>query len=381
MPTVTIDGEHARDFDDAITLERLPNGHYWLGVHIADVSHYVREGSALDTEAYERGTSVYFPERAVHMFPHELSTGLCSLNPQVDRLVQSCLMEVNAKGDVVRYELHDGVIWSDERMTYTAVDAILTQKDPATRERYAALVPMFEQMGALFEILNGRRRRRGSIDFDLPENKLVLDEAGRVSAVLASERNVAHRLIEEFMLLANETVAQHLADHGTPTLFRIHEAPDILKVEEFEEFISSLGHTLGVPSHSVQPKHFQKLVKAIEGTPEERAIAMLMLRTMQKARYDVSNLGPLRPGGEELLPLHLADPPLSRPGRAPLAAGRSGRASSPRSGCASGRRSCRKRPATPPTASAAPTRPSARSSSGRRSASWPTRSATSSRAT
>jgi len=291
VPTVTIDGEDARDFDDAITIERLPNGHYWLGVHIADVSHYVREGSALDKEAYERGTSVYFPERAVHMFPHELSTGLCSLNPQVDRLVQSCLMEVNAKGDVVRYELHDGVIYSDERMTYNAVNAILTEKDPATRERYAAMVPMFELMGELFETLNARRRRRGSIDFDLPENELVLDEAGRVSAVLASERNIAHRLIEEFMLLANETVAQHLSDHGTPSLFRIHEAPDVVKVEEFEEFISSLGHSLAVPSHSVQPKHFQKLVKSIEGTPEERAIAMLMLRTMQKARYDVSNLG------------------------------------------------------------------------------------------
>jgi ribonuclease R len=291
IPTVTIDGEDARDFDDAITIDRLANGNYWLGVHIADVSHYVREGSALDTEAYERGTSVYFPERAVHMFPSELSTGLCSLNPQVDRLVQSCLMEVNAKGDVVRYELHDGVIHSNERMTYTAVDAILTQKDPATRERYATLVPMFEQMGALFEILNGRRRRRGSIDFDLPENELVLDEAGRVSAVLASERNVAHRLIEEFMLLANETVAQHLADHATPTLFRIHEAPDPVKVAEFEEFVSSLGHTLGAPSHAVLPKHFQKLVASIQGTPEERAIAMLMLRTMQKARYDTANLG------------------------------------------------------------------------------------------
>ena len=291
VTTVTIDGEHARDFDDAITLERLPNGHYWLGVHIADVSHYVQEGSALDEEAYVRGTSVYFTERAVHMFPHELSTGLCSLNPQVDRLVQSCLMEINAKGDVVRYELHDGVIYSDERMTYTAVDAILTQKDPETRKKYAPLVPLFELMGELFEVLNARRRRRGSIDFDLPENELVLDEAGRVSAVLASERNIAHRLIEEFMLLANETVAQHLSDHGTPSLFRIHEAPDVVKVEEFEEFISSLGHSLATPSHSVQPKHFQKLVKAIEGTPEERAIAMLMLRTMQKARYDVSNLG------------------------------------------------------------------------------------------
>ncbi|HEY8550991.1 MAG TPA: ribonuclease R [Vicinamibacterales bacterium] len=291
VPTVTIDGEHARDFDDAISIERLPNGNYWLGVHIADVSHYVREGSALDREAYERGTSVYFPERAVHMFPAELSTGLCSLNPHVDRLVQSCLMEVNRKGEVVRYELHDGVIHSDQRMTYTAVNAILTDRDPATREQYRDLVPMFELMGELFHILNGRRRRRGSIDFDLPENELILDDAGRVEAVLASERNVAHRLIEEFMLLANETVAQHLADARVPTLYRIHERPDPLKVEEFEEFISSFGYSLGAPATAVQPKHFQRLVKRIQGTPEERAIAMLMLRTMQKARYDTVNLG------------------------------------------------------------------------------------------
>jgi ribonuclease R len=291
VTTVTIDGEHARDFDDAITIEKLPNGHFWLGVHIADVSHYVREGSPLDGEAYERGTSVYFPERAVHMFPSELSTGLCSLNPHVDRLVQSCLMEVNARGDVVRYELHDGVIHSDERMTYTAVNAILTDKDPEAIARYRPLVPMFEQMGELFRVLNGRRRRRGSIDFDLPENELVLDDAGRVEAVLASERNVAHRLIEEFMLLANETVAQHLSDANVPTLYRIHEKPDPLKVEEFEEFIASLGHTLNTPANAVQPKHFQKLVTRIQGTPEERAIAMLMLRTMQKARYETANLG------------------------------------------------------------------------------------------
>ena len=159
---VTIDGETARDFDDAISIERLKNGHYWLGVHIADVAHYVQEGSALDQEAYERATSVYFPERAVHMFPSELATGLCSLNPHVDRLVQSCLMEVTTKGDVVRYEIHDGVIRSDARMTYTKVNAILTQRDPATTAEYRQLVPMFELMGELFEILNARRHRRGS---------------------------------------------------------------------------------------------------------------------------------------------------------------------------------------------------------------------------
>jgi ribonuclease R len=291
LETVTIDGEDARDFDDAITIEKLPNGHYWLGVHIADVSHYVKEGSALDREAYERGTSVYFPERAVHMFPSELSTGLCSLNPHVDRLVQSCLMEIDARGQVVRYEMHDGVIHSNERMTYTDVNALLTERDPATIERYRDLVPRFELMGELFRVLNARRRRRGSIDFDLPENELVLDEEGRVEAVLAAERNIAHRLIEEFMLLANETVARHLAEAGVPTLYRVHEKPDPLKVEEFEEFIFSLGHTLAAPSNAVQPRHFQKLVERIQGTPEERAIAMLMLRTMQKARYDPANLG------------------------------------------------------------------------------------------
>src|SRR5213595_601590 len=176
MPTVTIDGEHARDFDDAITIDKLANGNYWLGVHIADVSHYVHEASALDREAYDRGTSVYFPERAVHMFPAELATGLCSLNPHVDRLVQSCLMEITRRGEVVRHEFHDGVINSDERMTYTAVNGILTDRDPELTKRYAALVPSFELMHELFHILNDARRRRGSIDFDLHEAELIMDE-------------------------------------------------------------------------------------------------------------------------------------------------------------------------------------------------------------
>jgi ribonuclease R len=291
VTTVTIDGEHARDFDDAITIARLPNGHYWLGVHIADVSHYVQEGSALDEEGYDRATSVYFPERAVHMFPSELATGLCSLNPQVDRLVQSCLMEIDKRGQVVRYEMHDGVINSNARMTYSDVNKILTDKDPETIERYRDLVPHFELMGELFEILNARRRRRGSIDFDLPEPEVVLDEKGQVEAILAAERNIAHRLIEEFMLLANETVAHHLFETNTPTLYRVHEAPDPLKVAEFDEFISSFGHGLGAAPNGVKPKHFQRLVQQISGTPEERAIAVLMLRTMQKARYDAANLG------------------------------------------------------------------------------------------
>ncbi len=291
VTTVTIDGEHARDFDDAITLEKLPNGHYRLGVHIADVSHYVKEGSALDEDAYERGTSVYFTERAVHMFPSDLATGLCSLNPHVDRLVQSCLMEVDGRGQVVRYEMHDGVINSDARMTYTDVNAILTDRDLTVIAKYEQLVPMFEMMYELFEILNARRRRRGSIDFDLPEAEVLLSEEGLIEAIVASERNVAHRLIEEFMLLANETVAGHLVANDVPALHRVHEAPDAKKVEDFEAFIEPLGYSLGGSGHALTPKHFQRLIDRMRGTPEERPIAALMLRTMQKARYDAVSLG------------------------------------------------------------------------------------------
>ena len=291
LTTVTIDGEHARDFDDAITIERLPNGHYWLGVHIADVSHYVKEGSALDEEAYDRGTSVYFPERAVHMFPAELATGLCSLNPHLDRLVQSCLMEVDARGTVVRYEIHDGVINSNARMTYTAVSAILTDRDEAVIAEYRDLVPMFELMRELFEILNARRRRRGSIDFDLPEAEVILSEVGQIEDIVALERNVAHRLIEEFMLLANETVAADLVGNDVPALHRVHEKPDAKKVEDFEVFITTLGYSLASRGQAATPKDFQKLIGRMRGTPEERPIAALMLRTMQKARYDATSLG------------------------------------------------------------------------------------------
>ena len=291
LVTVTIDGEHARDFDDAVSIERLSTGHYWLGVHIADVSHYVEEGSALDLEAYERGTSVYFPERAVHMFPPELATGLCSLNPKVDRLVQSCFMEVDAQGNVVRYEFHDGIIRTAERMTYTNVHAILAEREPVSRERYQALVPTFELMKELFRILNERRRRRGSIDFDLSETEVQLDAGGLVEAIIPAERNVAHRIIEEFMLLTNETVARYLEDQGGPGLYRVHEEPDVVKVEQFEEFISSFGHSLAAPLGALRPRHFQRLVEKIAGKPEEKPIAFLMLRTMQKARYDARNLG------------------------------------------------------------------------------------------
>jgi ribonuclease R len=289
--TVTIDGEHARDFDDAITIDRTERGHFLLGVHIADVAHYVQEGSPLDEEACDRATSVYFPDRAVHMFPPELATGLCSLNPRVDRLVQSCLMEVDRRGEVVRYEFHDGVINSDARMTYTEVNAILADRDPAVIARYAGLVTTFELMGELFEILNGRRRRRGSIDFDLAEPEVVLDANGLVEQIVRAERNIAHRLIEEFMLLANETVAGHLERLGVPTLYRVHEPPDPLKVADFEGFVTALGYSLAAPAGAVAPRHFQRLVERIRGKPEEKPIALLLLRTMQKARYDAANLG------------------------------------------------------------------------------------------
>ena len=284
LPTVTIDGETARDFDDAVTLETLPGGYWRLGVHVADVAHYVREGSALDASAYRRGTSVYFPERAIHMFPARLATGLCSLKPGVDRLVQSCLMEIDGQGGVVRHELRDGVIRSDARMTYAEVDAILTARDAAVRARYAALAPLLESMDAVARLLGARRAARGSIDFDLPEARLVLDEAGRVRDIAAAERNAAHRMVEEFMLIANETVARHLEDRG-PALFRVHEPPDPAKVAEFDGFAATLGHGLGAPPDQVRPRHFQRLLARLQGAPAGRPVARSMLQTMQKAHY------------------------------------------------------------------------------------------------
>lgn len=287
---VTIDGADARDFDDAVSVDLLDNGHYRLAVHIADVAHYVHEGSALDREAAERATSVYFPERAVHMFPSDVATGLCSLRPRVDRLVQSCVMEIDKRGRVVGASMHDGVIHSKARMTYDEVHGVL-EGDAALRGQYPALVPSFERMRDLFAILNERRRRRGSIDFDLPEADLVLNEQGTVEDILVLERNIAHRIIEEFMLVANETVAAYLDEHEVPTLYRVHETPDLLKVERFEEFISTLGYSLAAPLNVIQPRHFQKLVVKLRGKPEERPIATLMLRTMMKARYDPACLG------------------------------------------------------------------------------------------
>ncbi len=288
---VTIDGETARDFDDAVQVELLDNGNFLLGVHIADVAHYVAEKSALDREAFERGTSVYFPERAVPMLPERLSNGICSLNPGVDRLVQSVRIEVSPKGRVEKYELYDGVIRSAARMTYTEVRQILVDRDPDVMRRYEGLVPLFERMRSLYQILRARREKRGSIDFDLPEPEILLDVEGLVTGIVAAERNVAHHIIEEFMLLANDVVAGHLSGLDVPSLYRVHDKPEEDRVEEFEDFISGLGYRLRASSEALKPKSFQKLLQRIDGKPEERLISFLMLRTMKQARYAMENTG------------------------------------------------------------------------------------------
>jgi ribonuclease R len=320
LPIVTIDGETARDFDDAVYVQQLANGNYELQVHIADVAQYVTPGTSLDQEARLRGTSVYFPDRAVPMLPLELSTDICSLRPQVDRLVLSCTMEIDHQGEVVGYEINEGAIRSAERMTYTAVNAVL-EGDPATRRRYAPLVENFERMRDLAMILNRKRQRRGSIDFDLPEPAIEFDEFGLMKSITRSERNIAHRLIEEFMLAANESVAQYLENKRTASLYRVHEKPDSKRVYDFEVIASTFGYSLGVgalPIHRVQmktdrraahgtdkrvreievpkevhitPRMYQKLAAKIAGKPEERILSYLMLRSLKQARYSEENLG------------------------------------------------------------------------------------------
>jgi ribonuclease R len=288
-PTVTIDGETARDFDDAISLNRLDNGNYLLGVHIADVSFYVREGTPLDTEARLRGTSVYFPERAIPMLPERLSNGICSLNPKVDRLTMSALMEVDERGRVVAYKLRETVIRSDERMTYTDVNKLLTHADPQLARRYAELNDLFKTMEELARILIKMRERRGAIDFNLPEAIFEFDDEGRVAGVLRADRNIAHRIIEEFMLLANETVAGHMQRLRVPSLYRIHEEPQPQRVIEFAELASAYGY--GFPVEGVGSKDYQRLSHQLVGKPEERVLAYAMLRSLQRARYLAQNLG------------------------------------------------------------------------------------------
>jgi len=288
--TITIDGETAKDFDDAVSLERLPNGRMRLGVHIADVSHYVREASPLDEEAFRRGTSVYFPERAIPMLPERLSNGICSLKPRVDRLTMSALIEVDVRGRVVDYKLAPSVIHSRERMTYTEVNDIITRPEGPTAQQYAQVKDMILRMQQLALVLIKQREERGAIDFDLPEAEMWFNDEGQIGGILRSERNIAHRLIEEFMLLANETVARHLDELGVPLLFRVHEAPNPVKVEEFAEIAASFGHKFSM--HGPLPQRgFQHLATQIRGLAEERMLSYLMLRSMQRAKYAPKNAG------------------------------------------------------------------------------------------
>ncbi|MFN0102954.1 MAG: ribonuclease R family protein [Bryobacteraceae bacterium] len=318
LPIVTIDGETARDFDDAVFVERLPNGNWRLDVHIADVGHYVRPDSAIDKEALFRGTSVYFPDRAVPMLPHELSTGLCSLRPDEDRLVLSAELELDNAGDVVHQSFCRGVIRSAARMTYTSVHRIL-DGDRAERAIYSHLIPHFENMRELALILNRKRTKRGSIDFDLPESLIEFDANGLMIGVARAPRNIAHRIIEEFMLAANEAVATHIAHANVPSLYRIHEIPDAKKVHDFEEIASQFGYTLAFGALPVKKfgmvdkrrdgrkvrrdivmaderavvtsRNYQKLIGKIEGKPEERILSYLMLRSLKQARYSHENVG------------------------------------------------------------------------------------------
>ncbi len=320
LPTVTIDGETARDFDDAVMVTKREGGGFELQVHIADVAEYVRAGTALDLEARLRGTSVYFPDRAIPMLPQELSTDICSLRPGEDRLVLSCIMQLDATGRIESYEIVEGVIRSAARMTYTEVHAIL-EGDVEVRARYAALVSGFECMRHLAGLMNKRREDRGSIDFDLPEPVIEFDEQGQMRGVTKSERTWANRLIEEFMLAANECVATWLEELGVPSIYRIHEKPEPRRVVQFEELAASFGYSLGLgalPVKRVQtrgerrdahgrgrnprmhevpedipvtPRMYQKLAARIEGKPEERILSYLMLRSLRQARYSEINEG------------------------------------------------------------------------------------------
>ncbi|PYQ02245.1 MAG: ribonuclease R [Acidobacteria bacterium] len=288
--TVTIDPETARDHDDAVAIERAPNGHWRLAVHIADVSDYVRPGTALDQEAYLRGTSVYFPDRVVPMLPHALSSNVCSLLEGKDRLTQSAVLELDAKGHVRKAEFHDGVIRSAARLTYQQVQAIV-DGDADERRRHAPLVGMLQDMDALAKLMRKRRYERGSLDFDLPEPKLVLGASGQMTGIVATERLDSMRLVEEFMLAANEAVAAKLSKAGMPALFRIHEQPDPERVEEFAELVASFGYRVPANLEAIRPQDFQLVLRQIEGKPEEKLVSYLLLRTMKLARYHEENLG------------------------------------------------------------------------------------------
>ncbi|MCI5640755.1 MAG: ribonuclease R, partial [Lachnospiraceae bacterium] len=285
LQTVTIDGEDAKDLDDAITLTKEGNM-YHLGVHIADVSNYVTEKSPLDKEALKRGTSVYLVDRVIPMLPHKLSNGICSLNQGVDRLALSCMMDINAKGEIVEHRIEETVIRVDRRMSYTSVHKIVELQDEQERQTYSELIPMFELMYELAVILRERRFKRGSIDFDFPESKIILDEKGKPIDVMEYERNNAHRIIEEFMLAANQTVAEDYYWQEMPFVYRTHEAPDSEKIQQLGIFVNNFGYTIKMGAEDeIHPKEIQKLVSKAAGTPEEGLIGRLALRSMKQAKY------------------------------------------------------------------------------------------------
>ena len=286
--TITIDPKTARDFDDAIDVEALPNGSYQLGVHIADVSHFVTADSAMDIEARVRGTSVYFPDRVIPMLPEKVSNHLCSLNPKVDRLAMSVMMHVSRTGDVLDYSFHKSIIHSKERMSYEDVQEVLNGNAMLER-RYAPVVPHIRTISRLAEIIQKRRQQRGAIDFDLPEPMLTYDEEGEVSGITKSVRLFSHRIVEEFMILANEVVARHLEENDVPSLYRVHEEPDPMKVENFAEIVSGFG--LKFQPKKAHPAEFQKFISSIEGRPEERMLSYLMLRSFKQAKYSEENVG------------------------------------------------------------------------------------------
>ena len=291
LQMVTIDGEDAKDLDDAVSLYQDEKGLYHLGVHIADVSNYVQENSALDWEALKRGTSVYLVDRVIPMLPHKLSNGICSLNQGVDRLALSCLMTINGKGAVTDYQIEETVICVDKRMTYTAVKKILEDRDEEERRKYESLVPMFELMEELAAILRNRRHKRGAVDFDFAESKILLDEEGHPVEIKPYERNVATKIIEDFMLIANETVAQHFFWLELPFVYRTHDRPDPEKIMKLSAFIHNFGYHVKLTGEEIHPKELQKLLDKIADTEEETLISRLTLRSMKRASYTVECTG------------------------------------------------------------------------------------------
>ncbi len=288
---ITIDGADAKDLDDAIQVKRMDNGNYYLGVHIADVSTYVTEDSQMDQEAYERGTSVYLTDRVIPMLPQRLSNGICSLHPNVDRLTLSCEMEFDAQGQVVNYSIGPSVIKSKYRMTYVDVNAILEEDDEELKEKYAEIVGMLKQMEELHNLLEVKRQGRGSIDFDTREAKIEVDPQGMPVDILVRERGVGERLIESFMLAANETVSEHYTKQHLPILYRIHDQPDEGKMQRFLEFVTNFGITVKGSKDAIRPKTLQAVLDEVHGKPEEAVISMLLLRSMQQAKYDVEPIG------------------------------------------------------------------------------------------